>query len=249
MLYRVRISDAVRVPALRERTEDIPLLVEHFVRKYERAFKDGLGARARSVSREAMEALCDADWSGNVRGLEQAVEAAVYRFPKLRIMSLGHLRLPDRPSARHLTIVEPPTSGAPRGDAAGRLKPLLCELRQVEFDPHSSRGAWAGKLPELQETFAFAAAGLLKAALVATRRPTPDNPEGEIKFHPAVKLAMGDEKISASKAADVVKRVLSIVPEVHALLMKDEVLASAYSACVRLRPKRNAKRKGAPLPR
>ena len=64
----------VQVPALRQRTEDIPVLVDHFLRK-------SLGAASRSVltgfEPEALEFLASCDWPGNVRQLENLVERLV----------------------------------------------------------------------------------------------------------------------------------------------------------------------------
>jgi two-component system response regulator HydG len=56
----------VPVPPLRERVDDIPLLVEHFVKR--------AGAPARTFSEEAMAQLCAYHWPGNVRELENLVK-------------------------------------------------------------------------------------------------------------------------------------------------------------------------------
>jgi len=238
LLFRVRIADAIRVPSLKERREDIPLLAEHFVRKCEDAFKSTLKPERRTISPEAMRALCDADWPGNVRDLEHAIESAVYRFPKLRVLSVGHLRLPGRPSSNPNTepVAAYTPSSAPA--AAGNLQDILDALDHLEFSGSAGeRFLWTGRLPELHATLSRSSAALLKAALQATRKPTPDNPDGKIKIHPAVKLAMGDEKITASKAADVVKRVISMDAGVQEESIADPVLGEAYEIAVRLRPK------------
>ncbi|UCF78192.1 MAG: sigma 54-interacting transcriptional regulator [Candidatus Eiseniibacteriota bacterium] len=66
-----RLSDiTISVPPLRERRDDIPLLVEHYLREF-----GGNGeTRPRPVSRGAMQALMDYDWPGNVRELEKTVK-------------------------------------------------------------------------------------------------------------------------------------------------------------------------------
>jgi DNA-binding NtrC family response regulator len=72
LYYRLNVV-ALRVPALRERLDDIPLLVDHFVGRY-------AARNAREVpppSRATVEALMTYDWPGNVRQLEHAVERAV----------------------------------------------------------------------------------------------------------------------------------------------------------------------------
>jgi two-component system NtrC family response regulator len=62
---------SITLPPLRERREDIPLLVDHFLRRFR---EEG---RARSVSREAMDLLLKHDYPGNVRELENLVHRAV----------------------------------------------------------------------------------------------------------------------------------------------------------------------------
>jgi len=61
------------MPPLRERREDIPLLVRHFVQKHAMRCR----VKAKPISREAMAALVHYDWPGNVRELENAVERAL----------------------------------------------------------------------------------------------------------------------------------------------------------------------------
>jgi DNA-binding NtrC family response regulator len=63
----------LRLPALRERREDIPLLLDHFLSKY--AKENGRGEMR--FAPEALKLLMDYDWPGNVRELENAVERAV----------------------------------------------------------------------------------------------------------------------------------------------------------------------------
>ncbi|MFH0965496.1 MAG: sigma-54 dependent transcriptional regulator [Planctomycetota bacterium] len=63
----------LRVPALRERPEDIPLLVDHFLAAYARKN----AKKPLNITREALAALCAYDWPGNVRELEHAIERAV----------------------------------------------------------------------------------------------------------------------------------------------------------------------------
>jgi two-component system response regulator HydG len=72
LYYRLNVI-AVRVPPLRERRDDIPLLAGHFVRLC--AQKNGRGVLG--LTREALEMLQGHDWPGNVRELENAIERAV----------------------------------------------------------------------------------------------------------------------------------------------------------------------------
>ena len=62
----------VRVPPLRERAEDIPLLVDHFIR----AFRLANGGGPESISAAALDKLHDYNWPGNVRELRNVVHRA-----------------------------------------------------------------------------------------------------------------------------------------------------------------------------
>ncbi|HEV8311225.1 MAG TPA: sigma-54 dependent transcriptional regulator [Methylomirabilota bacterium] len=72
LYYRLNVVQIV-VPPLRERREDIPLLVDHFVRKYNQQF----GKRIAGVSPSALELLQAYSWPGNVRELQNIMERSV----------------------------------------------------------------------------------------------------------------------------------------------------------------------------
>jgi formate hydrogenlyase transcriptional activator len=72
LFYRLRVFP-IEIPPLRERREDIPLLVHFFVSRLSRRMQK----RIRSVPRPAMEALVNADWRGNIRELENFIERCV----------------------------------------------------------------------------------------------------------------------------------------------------------------------------
>ena len=72
LFYRLNVF-AVRLPPLRERLEDVPLLATHFLEKHARALRRTL----RGFSPEAMRTLAGHAWPGNVRELENVVERAV----------------------------------------------------------------------------------------------------------------------------------------------------------------------------
>jgi DNA-binding NtrC family response regulator len=72
LFYRLNVI-VIHLPPLRDRKEDVPLLCEHFFRKYCEENSKPL----RRFSAEAMRILLDYDWPGNVRELENAVERAV----------------------------------------------------------------------------------------------------------------------------------------------------------------------------
>jgi two-component system, NtrC family, response regulator AtoC len=72
LYYRLNVV-AIHLPPLRERVEDIPLLVQHFLRHYSQSNTKSLP----TVSDEAMELLCGYPWPGNIRELENTIERAV----------------------------------------------------------------------------------------------------------------------------------------------------------------------------
>jgi two-component system response regulator AtoC len=72
LYYRLNVF-ALHLPALRERREDIPLLVEHFLAR----MNTRMGLAVAGTSAEAMRLLVEHDWPGNVRELENCVERAI----------------------------------------------------------------------------------------------------------------------------------------------------------------------------
>jgi DNA-binding NtrC family response regulator len=72
LFYRLNVV-SIRLPALRERREDIPLLAHHFLHHYARQ----MGRAAKAFSPAAMQLLLAHEWPGNVRELANAVERAV----------------------------------------------------------------------------------------------------------------------------------------------------------------------------
>jgi formate hydrogenlyase transcriptional activator len=76
LFYRLNVFP-IEIPPLRERREDIPLLVEHFVSRLSRRMQKCI----RTIPKEAMEALVSAPWPGNVRELENFIERCVIVTP------------------------------------------------------------------------------------------------------------------------------------------------------------------------
>jgi two-component system response regulator PilR (NtrC family) len=72
LYYRINVIP-IRLPALREKPEDIPSLAEHFLEKYTRQ----VGKQIRGISEAAMECLESYPWPGNVRELENVIERSV----------------------------------------------------------------------------------------------------------------------------------------------------------------------------
>ncbi|MGC1450861.1 MAG: sigma 54-interacting transcriptional regulator [Candidatus Sulfotelmatobacter sp.] len=78
LFYRLNVFP-IEIPPLRERREDIPLLVHYFVLRHSREMQKPI----KSVPKQVMEALVNADWPGNIRELENFIERCV-------ILTQGH---------------------------------------------------------------------------------------------------------------------------------------------------------------
>jgi formate hydrogenlyase transcriptional activator len=91
LYYRLNVFP-IRVPALRERPEDIPLLVRHFVQQLSRR----LGKAIDAIAPEAMSALTRYPWPGNIRELQNVIERAVIltKGPVLNV-AIEELRAPN----------------------------------------------------------------------------------------------------------------------------------------------------------
>jgi formate hydrogenlyase transcriptional activator len=83
LFYRLNVFP-VRVPPLRERPEDIPLLVRHFTQQFARSMNKDI----ESIPSETMNALCEYHWPGNIRELQNVIERAVILSsgPVLRVV-------------------------------------------------------------------------------------------------------------------------------------------------------------------
>jgi formate hydrogenlyase transcriptional activator len=93
LYYRLNVFP-ISVPSLRDRPEDIPLLVMHFVRTY----ADRMGKRIGRVSAEVMQALVSHSWPGNIRELQNFIERSV-------ILTAGNVL---RPPLADLKLVDEP---------------------------------------------------------------------------------------------------------------------------------------------
>jgi DNA-binding NtrC family response regulator len=117
LYYRLHVIP-VQLPPLRDRKEDIPLLVQHFLDKFQRVTIAGDGKTAPhagrpsiTVSQEAMRRLMAYHWPGNVRQLENAIERAVAMSggrPQIDIADLPAelLQSPDVPRSSPVSLPE-----------------------------------------------------------------------------------------------------------------------------------------------
>jgi len=91
LFYRLNVVP-IHMPNISERKEDIPLLVQHFVKKY--SLENGLNTK--TVSEKAMLLLSQRDWPGNVREIENCVERAVVMCaPDVESLEPHHFSMQD----------------------------------------------------------------------------------------------------------------------------------------------------------
>ena len=86
LYYRLNVV-RIRVPALRDRTADIPALVNHFLKMYGQRF--GI---ERTISSDAVEYLCQCEWPGNIRELENVVQRLMISSKNEEISLLDVMR-------------------------------------------------------------------------------------------------------------------------------------------------------------
>ncbi|MBW2028829.1 MAG: sigma-54-dependent Fis family transcriptional regulator, partial [Deltaproteobacteria bacterium] len=97
LYYRLNVIP-IKVPPLKRRKSDIPILIDHFLKKFQRNKK---GHRVTGFSTEAMKAFYDYDWPGNVRELENVVKSITILCENT-IADIGDL--PEHIQERHMSI-------------------------------------------------------------------------------------------------------------------------------------------------
>jgi DNA-binding NtrC family response regulator len=105
LFYRLSVIP-ILIPPLRERKEDIPLLVDHFIQRYSTQFRKKVG----EVSPDGMKLIMDYSWPGNIRELKNAIERAMILVDQDRI-EVAHL--PIRITDPNSTNPLPRASGTP----------------------------------------------------------------------------------------------------------------------------------------
>jgi len=127
LYYRLAVLK-ITMPTLRERREDIPMLVRHFVQKHAKRCK----VKPRPISREALACLVNYDWPGNVRELENAIERAL-------VLASSEVILPeDLPES---LLERPPVAEMTEAKYHGAIKELK---KQLILDAvEQTRGSYA----------------------------------------------------------------------------------------------------------
>lgn len=130
LLYRLNVFTLI-LPPLRERKEDIPLLTNFFIRKYNQT----LSLDVQAITPDAIKLLAAYDWPGNVRDLENAVQSAMI------LCTDGTIRpehLPDRVKGYDLaesqTVAGAGTSSIKEVNAQTEKEVILAALRKHNFN-------------------------------------------------------------------------------------------------------------------
>ncbi|MGD0436717.1 MAG: sigma 54-interacting transcriptional regulator [Bryobacteraceae bacterium] len=119
LYYRLNVIP-IYLPALRERSEDIPLLVEHFVRK----LSERLNKPIDLIPDEVMAVLKAHDWPGNIRELQNVIERAV-------VLSPGPVLRPALTELKHMTSQQSATASCTLAEA--EREHILGVLKQTDW--------------------------------------------------------------------------------------------------------------------
>jgi len=245
LLARANVGNPVLLPSVRDRPEDLPLLIEHLVRRAEVE----QGADRREIGQEALARLLAYHWPHNVRELDLVLGDAVRKRPRIRHLAANHLRLPGALDAAVVPAPapEPPPPGSPARVGPDLLVPGslgLVLLALERADPGADWETYEGRLGDVQVAYVRFFARWLKVALETTRTRTPGKRAGRILITTAMKHLTGDPNLKAPQAADLIKRVLRLRPDVAKELLADPVLAEAYEKALQMRPQTRAHARG-----
>jgi len=162
LYYRLNVIP-ISLPPLRERPDDIPRLVEHFVRKY----ADRLNKVIDTIPDEVMEILKFHDWPGNIRELQNFIERAV-------VFSQGPVLRPTFTELRHMT--KQPTAAAAQTFAEASRDHILEILEQSGWMIGGRDGA-AERLGLSRTTLIYKMRKLgIEVRRARRRRPVPLEP-------------------------------------------------------------------------
>jgi two-component system response regulator AtoC len=127
LFYRLNVL-RVHVPALRERREDVPLLVDHFLEH----FRTTLGRPVRGIADDALARLVAHPWPGNVRELENVIERAV-------ILARGD-RVTVRELPTNVVHPDPGAEAAATGDLSLRRARRAAEIEAIRAALRATNG-------------------------------------------------------------------------------------------------------------
>ncbi len=130
LFYRIHVIP-IHLPPLRERKEDIPYLVEHFVKKH----APRLGKSIKRVEETAIKKLLSYDWPGNIRELENIIEYALV-LTEGSVLKADYIMLPEQSSSNIKSFKEA---------KAEFERKYLCEVLRLTQGNISQAATLAGK--------------------------------------------------------------------------------------------------------
>lgn len=156
LYYRLNVV-RIQLPPLRERLQDVPLLVEYFLKRLQKRN----GGKAKHISKEALEKMLNYRWPGNVRQLQNVVERA-YVICNTESIGPNHILIQEQSDAGRPNLSEPARNKSPlehSAPASGELN--LDRALEIIF-------AEAEKNPKL-ELLPYVERELVKFALAKTQ--------------------------------------------------------------------------------
>ena len=139
LYYRLNVFP-IQIPALRERPEDIPLLVRYFVQRFSRS----LNKEVEYIPADAMDALSNYSWPGNIRELENLLERAVLLSPgkelRVPLSELKSATLVASAGADSSSSLPSPTAPVSTLEEAERQH-ILRALKQTQWRIAGPKGA------------------------------------------------------------------------------------------------------------
>ncbi|MEW6529899.1 MAG: sigma 54-interacting transcriptional regulator [Thermodesulfobacteriota bacterium] len=154
LYYRLNVIE-LRIPPLRHRIEDIPLLIRHFINEFRAYF----GTFVRDISEEALECLQGYPWPGNVRELRNCIE---------RIMNLSTnevVGIDDIP-----VIIRKQEAREPEEHQEGQARPMPVEPAATSLAFSSGRASEVGQSFDKNLSWPLSQGSLLKGSTGATER-------------------------------------------------------------------------------
>jgi formate hydrogenlyase transcriptional activator len=131
LYYRLNVFP-VRVPPLRERRDDIPLLVRHFVQQFSRR----MNRRVETIPSETMNMLVRYDWPGNIRELQNVIERAV-------IVSTGTvLKAPLEHLKTRVPALAQSSNGAGVAGDTGKMRGMLADVERQQIVAALKQANW-----------------------------------------------------------------------------------------------------------
>jgi formate hydrogenlyase transcriptional activator len=134
LFYRLNVFP-IRVPPLRERPDDIPLLVSHFAQQFARR----MNKRIETVPSEVMNALSDYAWPGNIRELQNLIERAVILSPG-PVLKVSLADLKNRSTTTRGSSVR--QDGAPESGNSRNMRSLLEETERNQILSALEQSNW-----------------------------------------------------------------------------------------------------------